>query len=256
MMTPQTMAVITRTFPAAQPGRAMALWGATAGVATLVGPVLGGVLVDHAGWEWIFFINVPVGIVRLRRGRSPGAQTGDPQPQLRLARRRAQRGGDVPASCSASRRASGMTGERSSGWVIGAAADRRGLVVGAVRLVAGAQQARAAGPAAACSATATSRCPTSASRRRCRSRSPRWRSRFMLWAQIVRGLDATPVGPAVRARWRLVTGVMAPVVGRLTDRVHPRMLTSIGFAVRARRAGAVWPACTDARRRPLGCCSR
>ncbi len=63
MMTPQTMAVITRTFPAAKRGSAMALWGATAGVATLVGPILGGVLVDAAGWEWIFFINVPVGIV-------------------------------------------------------------------------------------------------------------------------------------------------------------------------------------------------
>jgi EmrB/QacA subfamily drug resistance transporter len=40
----------------------MGIWGATAGVATLVGPILGGVLVDGLGWEWIFFINVPVGI--------------------------------------------------------------------------------------------------------------------------------------------------------------------------------------------------
>ena len=63
LITPQTMAVITRTFPAAKRGSAMALWGATAGVATLVGPILGGVLVDAAGWEWIFFINVPVGVV-------------------------------------------------------------------------------------------------------------------------------------------------------------------------------------------------
>lgn len=63
LITPQTMSVITRTFPAAKRGSAMALWGATAGVATLVGPILGGVLVDAAGWEWIFFVNVPVGIV-------------------------------------------------------------------------------------------------------------------------------------------------------------------------------------------------
>ncbi|MFD5224302.1 DHA2 family efflux MFS transporter permease subunit [Microbacterium sp. NPDC058342] len=62
-MTPQTMAVITRTFPPARRGAAMGLWGATAGVATLVGPLLGGVLVDGLGWEWIFFINVPVGVV-------------------------------------------------------------------------------------------------------------------------------------------------------------------------------------------------
>ncbi|WP_370247875.1 DHA2 family efflux MFS transporter permease subunit [Nocardioides sp.] len=63
MITPQTMAIITRIFPAQRRGKAMALWGATAGVATLVGPILGGVLVDVAGWEWIFFINVPVGLV-------------------------------------------------------------------------------------------------------------------------------------------------------------------------------------------------
>jgi EmrB/QacA subfamily drug resistance transporter len=63
LMTPQTMAVITRIFPPDRRGAAMGLWGATAGVATLVGPILGGVLVDGLGWEWIFFINVPIGIV-------------------------------------------------------------------------------------------------------------------------------------------------------------------------------------------------
>lgn len=63
IMTPQTMAVITRIFPPDRRGAAMGLWGATAGMATLVGPILGGVLVDSLGWEWIFFINVPVGVV-------------------------------------------------------------------------------------------------------------------------------------------------------------------------------------------------
>ncbi len=63
LMTPQTMAVITRTFPPDRRGAAMGLWGATAGVATLVGPLAGGLLVDGFGWEWIFFINVPVGVI-------------------------------------------------------------------------------------------------------------------------------------------------------------------------------------------------
>lgn len=62
VMTPQTMAVITRIFPPDRRGAAMAIWGATAGMATLVGPILGGVLVDGLGWQWIFFINLPVGI--------------------------------------------------------------------------------------------------------------------------------------------------------------------------------------------------
>lgn len=63
LMTPQTMAVITRIFPPNQRGQAMAIWGVTAGVATLVGPVLGGFIVSVIGWEWIFFINVPVGVI-------------------------------------------------------------------------------------------------------------------------------------------------------------------------------------------------
>ncbi|MCH8626706.1 DHA2 family efflux MFS transporter permease subunit [Arsenicicoccus piscis] len=63
LMTPQTMAVITRLFPPQERGKAMGLWGATAGVATLVGPILGGTLIDTLGWEWIFIINVPVGLI-------------------------------------------------------------------------------------------------------------------------------------------------------------------------------------------------
>lgn len=65
MMTPQTMSMITRLFAPADRGQALALWGATAGVATLVGPIVGGLLVDGPGWEWIFFVNVPVGVIGL-----------------------------------------------------------------------------------------------------------------------------------------------------------------------------------------------
>ncbi|WP_418276422.1 MDR family MFS transporter [Isoptericola jiangsuensis] len=65
LMTPQTMSMITRVFPAQQRGSAMGLWGATAGVATITGPLLGGVLVETVGWEWIFYVNIPVGVVAL-----------------------------------------------------------------------------------------------------------------------------------------------------------------------------------------------
>lgn len=64
LMTPQTMSMITRVFPPMKRGAAMGVWGAVAGVATITGPVLGGLLVP-IGWEWIFFVNIPVGIVAL-----------------------------------------------------------------------------------------------------------------------------------------------------------------------------------------------
>ncbi len=63
LMTPQTLAFITHLFPPAKRGPAMGMWGGVAGLATITGPLLGGVLVDSLGWEWIFFVNVPVGLV-------------------------------------------------------------------------------------------------------------------------------------------------------------------------------------------------
>ena len=63
LMTPQTLAFITHLFPPAKRGPAMGMWGGIAGLATITGPLLGGVLVDSLGWEWIFFVNVPIGVV-------------------------------------------------------------------------------------------------------------------------------------------------------------------------------------------------
>jgi EmrB/QacA subfamily drug resistance transporter len=68
VLTPQTLSMITRIFPPERRGAALSLWGATAGVASLVGPLAGGVLVDSLGWQWIFFVNVPIGVIGLGLG--------------------------------------------------------------------------------------------------------------------------------------------------------------------------------------------
>ncbi|BBY31222.1 MFS transporter [Mycolicibacterium sediminis] len=65
LLTPQTLSAITRLFPADRRGVALSIWGATAGVATLVGPLAGGLLVGGLGWHWIFIVNVPIGIAGL-----------------------------------------------------------------------------------------------------------------------------------------------------------------------------------------------
>ncbi|BBY76371.1 MFS transporter [Mycolicibacterium parafortuitum] len=65
LLTPQILTSITRTFPPQRHGAAMSVWGATAGVGMLAGPVLGGVLLGTAGWRWIFLINLPIGVVGL-----------------------------------------------------------------------------------------------------------------------------------------------------------------------------------------------
>ena len=65
LLTPQTLSVLTTIFPPDKRGAAFGIWGAVAGVATLAGPVLGGWLVTDFGWRWIFFVNVPVGVLTL-----------------------------------------------------------------------------------------------------------------------------------------------------------------------------------------------
>ncbi|MEV7009136.1 DHA2 family efflux MFS transporter permease subunit [Streptosporangium sp. NPDC051022] len=62
---PQTMTIIVGTFPAERRGTALGVWGAVAGVATIAGPTLGGLLVSTADWRWIFFVNVPIGAIVL-----------------------------------------------------------------------------------------------------------------------------------------------------------------------------------------------
>jgi EmrB/QacA subfamily drug resistance transporter len=61
MLMPQTLAILTMVFPPERRGAAFGIWGAVAGVATIAGPTLGGLLVTAFDWRYIFFINVPIG---------------------------------------------------------------------------------------------------------------------------------------------------------------------------------------------------
>jgi EmrB/QacA subfamily drug resistance transporter len=80
MLMPQTLTIITNTFPPERRGAAFGVWGAVAGVATIAGPTLGGLLVTAFDWRYIFFVNLPIGVIVL-------ALTVIIIPDLRLGRR-------------------------------------------------------------------------------------------------------------------------------------------------------------------------
>jgi EmrB/QacA subfamily drug resistance transporter len=65
MLMPQTLAIVTMTFPPERRGAAFGIWGAVAGLATIAGPTLGGLLVTAFDWRWIFFVNLPIGVAVL-----------------------------------------------------------------------------------------------------------------------------------------------------------------------------------------------
>ncbi|MEA3114909.1 MAG: hypothetical protein QOG58_4708, partial [Caballeronia sp.] len=60
-----TMAAIADVIPPAERGRYQGLFGGVFGLATVVGPLLGGFIVEHLSWRWIFYINVPLGVLAL-----------------------------------------------------------------------------------------------------------------------------------------------------------------------------------------------
>jgi DHA2 family multidrug resistance protein len=64
-LAPSEQAILVDTFPPAKRGGAMALYGMAVVLAPALGPTLGGFITDHLSWRWIFFINVPIGVLSL-----------------------------------------------------------------------------------------------------------------------------------------------------------------------------------------------
>ena len=63
-----SLALISQEFHGRERGTAFGIWGATVGMAVAIGPLVGGALTTYAGWRWIFFINVPIGIAVVAGG--------------------------------------------------------------------------------------------------------------------------------------------------------------------------------------------
>jgi EmrB/QacA subfamily drug resistance transporter len=80
VMMPLTLTLLTAAVPAEKRGMAYGIWGAVNGLAVASGPLIGGTLTEHISWQWIFWLNVPLGIAliplaRLRLKESHGAGT-------------------------------------------------------------------------------------------------------------------------------------------------------------------------------------
>jgi EmrB/QacA subfamily drug resistance transporter len=65
LLIPGTLSIITVTFPARERAKAIGLWAGVSALALALGPTLGGYIIEHWGWHWVFIINVPIGLVAL-----------------------------------------------------------------------------------------------------------------------------------------------------------------------------------------------
>src|SRR2546423_9091414 len=65
LMNPATLSIIVATFPPKQRGTAIGIWAGVSALALAIGPLGGGLIVQHINWNWIFFVNVPVGALAI-----------------------------------------------------------------------------------------------------------------------------------------------------------------------------------------------
>jgi EmrB/QacA subfamily drug resistance transporter len=84
LMNPATLSIITATFPPRQRGAAIGIWAGVSAMALAIGPLVGGVLTEQIGWSWIFFINVPVGVIGIAVARLVIAESRDMSHEQRL----------------------------------------------------------------------------------------------------------------------------------------------------------------------------
>jgi len=65
LMMPATLSIISASFPVQERGLAIGIWAGVSAMALAIGPLVGGLLTEHIAWGWIFFINVPIGILAI-----------------------------------------------------------------------------------------------------------------------------------------------------------------------------------------------
>jgi EmrB/QacA subfamily drug resistance transporter len=65
LMNPATLSIIVATFPPKQRGTAIGIWAGVSALALAIGPLGGGLITQHINWNWIFFVNVPVGVLAI-----------------------------------------------------------------------------------------------------------------------------------------------------------------------------------------------
>src|SRR5437763_7857601 len=69
LMNPATLSIITATFPPRLRGTGFGIWAGVSAMALAIGPLVGGILTQKIDWSWIFFINVPIGVIGIAAAR-------------------------------------------------------------------------------------------------------------------------------------------------------------------------------------------
>ncbi|MFL5778915.1 MAG: DHA2 family efflux MFS transporter permease subunit, partial [Chloroflexota bacterium] len=225
VVTPLTLTILSAAVPAERRGLALGAWGAIAGLAIALGPVVGGAIVEGLSWQWIFWLNVPLGILLVPLAAVLLTESYGPDGAL-----------DIPglglASGGLFALVWGLVHGNEAGWT---SPEILGAFIAAAVLLAGfvAWEARVANPMLPLRFF-RSRAFSAANGVSILMSFGLFGSIFLLaqFFQFVQGYSPLEAGLRTLP-WTLMPIFVAPIAGILSDRIGGRPLLVVGMALMA-----------------------
>jgi EmrB/QacA subfamily drug resistance transporter len=232
LVTPLSLTILAGVFPAERRGSIVGIWGAIGGLAVAGGPLVGGAVVQGLDWHWIFWINVPIGLVA-------AILSAMRLPESRGSAARLDIGGVTLVAAGAVSLAWGLVRATSLGW--GSAQVVVALCLGAL-LIAGFIVWESLVPVPMLPLRLLRiRAFTAANATGFMSMAAITSAAFLMSQFFQLGLGYSPLATGLRfLPWTATPLLVAPVAGRLADRLGARPLMAAGMAMQA--AGLGWVA--------------
>ncbi|WP_218009937.1 DHA2 family efflux MFS transporter permease subunit [Actinomadura kijaniata] len=230
MVLPLSLTLISAAFPPRQRGRAMGLYLGITGLATFSGPFVGGVVAEGLAWQWIFWLNLPVGLAAIVLSARRVEESVGPNNRFDLA-------GVVLVTLGAFGVVWGLVRGNAAGWgsveVLGA------LVLGAALVVAFVLwEGRAKAPMLPMRFFRVRAFATANPANFCVFASL-YGTLFFLAQYFQTGLGEGPLGAGLRLMpWTATLMVCAPIAGALADRYGERTFVVVGLLLQT--AGTGW----------------
>ncbi|WP_217189390.1 DHA2 family efflux MFS transporter permease subunit [Streptomyces buecherae] len=232
LLMPLSLTLLTAAVPAERRGMAYGIWGAVNGLAVASGPLIGGAVVEHISWQWIFWLNVPIGIALLPLARLRLVESRGPADRL-----------DVVGTVLASLGLLGITFALIQGNIDGwtSAPVLAGFGLGAALLVAFVRWELHTDAPMLPMRLFRSRAFSTVNAAGLLMYLGMFGSIFLLtqFLQLVQGYSPLEAGVRMLP-WTAMPMIIAPLAGALSDRIDGRLIVATGLALMA--VGIGWQA--------------
>jgi EmrB/QacA subfamily drug resistance transporter len=230
LLTPVSLTLLTSAVPPAKRGLAFGAWGAVNGMAIAMGPLVGGTIVEHLSWQWIFALNVPIGVALLPLARLHLTESRGPNSRLDIL-------GTALASAGLFGIVFALIRGNADGWT--STTVLTGLTAGVALLVGFVAWELYTDAPLLPMRLFRNRAFAAVNSASLLMSMGMFGSIFLLsqWMQTAQGYSPMEAGVRMLP-WTAMPMVVAPVAGILADRVGGRIVIATGLALQA--AGLVW----------------